>query len=632
VSISMAPSRVEPPEGVEQLRGLLSRVREFQEALTDERVIQEDADDERRRLASAQRRLRDSVIRPLEDALASLQTSRRDGSSETGLGSSPARSAAEELPAEREAREHRLHARSWDLAMEATHLRVQIKQPIEVQEAAAALQHLACELAPAEPAAIAARIGQLAEIQASLQHGIQVQVNGPLLVTNATRMTNWLGVPIRALPQMALCRCGASQMKPFCDGTHAKVAFTDEKDPERVRDRRDTYPGQQVTLFDNRGLCAHSGFCTDRLASVFHLGHEPFVTPSGDRMDEIIRAVKACPSGALSFSLGTRETREQVDQDREAMIEVSKDGPYRIIGAIPLTDGNGQPMPRNQGASLEHYSLCRCGHSQNKPFCSGRHWHVSFRDPLPLPDHEPTLFEWAGGLPALTRMTRIFYGKYVPEDPLLSPLFADMSPDHPERVAAWLGQVFGGPTFYTDRYGGYRRMLTQHLGKALTEAQRARWVHLICRSADDAGMPADAEFRAAFVAYIEWGSRLALENSQPGAHPPPEMPVPRWWWVCDATPGARVSALAAPPEQETPVTLPAAGTPVSFAQHIKPLFRRMDRESMKFAFDLWSYEDVRAHARAILDRLQQGTMPCDGAWSADKIAVFERWVDTGAPV
>ncbi|MGH2480871.1 MAG: antibiotic biosynthesis monooxygenase, partial [Ktedonobacteraceae bacterium] len=60
-------------------------------------------------------------------------------------------------------------------------------------------------------------------------------------------------------------------------------------------------------------------------------------------------------------------------------------------------------------------------------------------------NHEPTLFEWAGGLPALTRMTHLFYDKYVPADPLLQPLFAHMSPDHPERVAAWLGEVFGGP-------------------------------------------------------------------------------------------------------------------------------------------------------------------------------------------
>src|SRR6478752_5688146 len=63
-------------------------------------------------------------------------------------------------------------------------------------------------------------------------------------------------------------------------------------------------------------------------------------------------------------------------------------------------------------------------------------------------DREPTLYEWAGGFTALTRMTRIFYEKYVPEDALLAPLFANMRPDHPERVASWLGEVFGGPDVY----------------------------------------------------------------------------------------------------------------------------------------------------------------------------------------
>ena len=247
---------------------------------------------------------------------------------------------------------------------------------------------------------------------------------------------------------------------------------------------------------------------------------------------------------------------------------------------------------------------------------------------MTISDHEPTLFEWAGGFPALTRMTRIFYGKYVREDPLLSPLFADMAPDHPERVAAWLGETFGGPKRYSEEYGGYERMVSRHLGKAFREEQRARWVQLLCKAADDAGLPADPEFRAAFVAYLEWGSRIALENSQPGAHPPLHMPVPRWWWVCDATPGSRVSALApAAPERST--ELPGPDEPVGFEQHVKPLFRKVDRDSMRFAFDLWSHDDVAEHAEAILERLQAGTMPCDGAWPGEKVAVFERWIEAG---
>jgi CDGSH-type Zn-finger protein/truncated hemoglobin YjbI len=430
---------------------------------------------------------------------------------------------------------------------------------------------------------------------------------------------------------MALCRCGGSATKPFCDGTHASLEFTGSKDPKRVPDRRDTYVGEQITILDNRGICAHSGFCTDRLATVFRVDEDPYVAPSGGRMDEIIRAVRACPSGALSYAIDGREAREQVDQDRQPAIEVSKDGPYRITGRLQLIDAQSDDERRNQGASREHYSLCRCGHSQNKPFCSGMHWYVNFHDPVFAPDHEATLFEWAGGLPALTRMTRIFYEKYVPQEPLLAPLFANMAPDHPERVAAWLGEVFGGPKNYSERYGGYVRMLSQHMGKGITEAQRARWAALICQSAQDAGLPADAEFRAALVAYVEWGSRLAVENSTPGAHPPPQMPMPRWWWVCHATPWGRVSALAPQSTQEESIVLPGAHDPVHFEPHIKSLFRTQDRQSMKFAFDLWSYEDVKMHANDILARVRAGSMPCDGAWPPTYVELFQRWVDSGMP-
>ena len=151
---------------------------------------------------------------------------------------------------------------------------------------------------------------------------------------------------------------------------------------------------------------------------------------------------------------------------------------------------------------------------------------------------QPSVFEWAGGSAAFIRMTRLFYEKYVPAEPLLAPLFVDMAPDHPERVAAWLAETFGGPATYSERYGGYDWMVSQHLGKALTEAQRARWVQLMCRCADETGLPADPEFRAAFVSYLEWGSRIALENSTPGARPPSQMPVPHWTWVSGATPRA----------------------------------------------------------------------------------------------
>src|SRR5205807_9527160 len=123
---------------------------------------------------------------------------------------------------------------------------------------------------------------------------------------------------------------------------------------------------------------------------------------------------------------------------------------------------------------------------------------------------------------------------------------------------------------------------------------------------------------------------LAVENSQTDAKPPANMPMPHWWWVCEATPGARVSALA-PPEPEEPVVLAAEGEPVSFGKHVRTLFRKRDRNSMKFAFDLRSYTDVRTHAEQILARVRNGTMPCDGAWPPEQVDCFARWIEGGMP-
>jgi CDGSH-type Zn-finger protein/truncated hemoglobin YjbI len=574
-----------------------------------------------------------AVVRPLGEALTRLPVGGTQppevcagptfadlipGGDITGAGIPGARPVA---PARRD-------ERLWRMALDATRLALRPGLPTEVLEAAAALQDLASRSTPAEGGPDrAARLAELRTIQAHVPADIRTAAGGPYLVTNVDDLRTALGEPIPTLPLIALCRCGQSRNKPFCDGSHARVDFTDHRDPRRVTDRRDTYHGLQATILDNRGLCAHSGYCTDQLPTVFRLEEEPFVAPSGGRLDDIVRAARACPSGALSYAIGGQEARNQVDQERPPSIEVTQDGPYRVTGGIPLTDARGDDQPRLAGASREHYSLCRCGHSQNKPFCSGMHWNVDFHDPPPLA--EPTLFQWAGGLPALLRMTRLFYTKYVPEDPLLAPMFASMSPDHPDRVAAWLGEVFEGPNYYSEQYGGYPRMISEHIGKQITEAHRARWVSLMHRAADDARLPADPEFRAAFVAYLEWGSRIAMENSAGAARPPQKMPIPKWWWVCEATPYARASAFAHLEETDPPATLPAEGEAVTFAAHIRPLFRTRDRQSMRFAFDLWDYEQARDHAAGILARLQQGTMPCDGAWPAEQVHVFQRWVDSG---
>ncbi|MCO5998602.1 group II truncated hemoglobin [Actinoallomurus rhizosphaericola] len=141
----------------------------------------------------------------------------------------------------------------------------------------------------------------------------------------------------------------------------------------------------------------------------------------------------------------------------------------------------------------------------------------------------PTMDEWAGGTEALERLTEAFY-REVLKDEVVGPLFAHMDPDHPKYVAMWLSEVFGGPARYTNERGGYHHMLSKHLGKGITERQRRRWVDLLLDAADEVGLPNDPEFRAAFVGYIEWGTRIALANSQPDAHPIQQAPVPHWGW------------------------------------------------------------------------------------------------------
>jgi hemoglobin len=141
----------------------------------------------------------------------------------------------------------------------------------------------------------------------------------------------------------------------------------------------------------------------------------------------------------------------------------------------------------------------------------------------------PTLFEWLGGMPALDRLMSRFYER-VKDDLILAPIFASMSGDHPHHVALFLAEVLGGPTGYSEQFGGHPRMIQRHLNRHLTQAQRRQWVSLLLDTADQIGMPDDPEFRSALVGYLEWGSRLAVINSQPGASVDQKAPMPKWGW------------------------------------------------------------------------------------------------------
>ncbi len=199
--------------------------------------------------------------------------------------------------------------------------------------------------------------------------------NGPFMVEGAASITRYSdGTDVELGERAFLCRCGGSSNKPFCDGTHVRNGFTGAKDPDRTPDARDDYTAGNLTIHDNRGICAHAGRCTDNLASVFRLGTEPFIDPEGATAEEIIAVIGMCPSGALSYSLDGVEHRDRGGPTSLAFVP---GGPYVVSGGADVDAELGT------GATTDHMTLCRCGASQNKPFCSGRHWYVTFDEDAP---------------------------------------------------------------------------------------------------------------------------------------------------------------------------------------------------------------------------------------------------------
>lgn len=207
---------------------------------------------------------------------------------------------------------------------------------------------------------------------------IKVIKNGPLIAYNIENFYDECGEKIETKSVMSLCRCGHSKTKPFCDGTHGKESFDDAKIEPRCPDRIDIYEGKEITVYDNRAVCSHPGYCTDMLPEVFHSGQINWIFPDKGKVEDIIKVCEVCPSGALSYKLTGEKNIINRPPDDEKKITIGRgynryDGPFEVSGGIELDDPEG-----NKPDSVEHYALCRCGHSKNKPFCDGRH--RKFRD------------------------------------------------------------------------------------------------------------------------------------------------------------------------------------------------------------------------------------------------------------
>jgi CDGSH-type Zn-finger protein len=201
--------------------------------------------------------------------------------------------------------------------------------------------------------------------------------NGPLVLDDhgvAGCLSRADGTAHEVHGTAVLCRCGGSSRKPFCDGTHASIGFTSECMSDRRQDHRDDYEADGITVHDNRQACAHAEHCIQGAPEVFHRMHRPWITPEAAAPDTIAAVVERCPSGALSYS---RDGVEHRDLDRTPQVLVRPGGPYEVSGGVELEVGEGEWA---RHVSREHYTLCRCGGSSNKPFCDGTHWKNGFAD------------------------------------------------------------------------------------------------------------------------------------------------------------------------------------------------------------------------------------------------------------
>jgi CDGSH-type Zn-finger protein/ferredoxin len=194
--------------------------------------------------------------------------------------------------------------------------------------------------------------------------------NGPLHAQRIMALKNDRGRSIDKDKSIFLCRCGASKHKPYCDGAHSATGFSDKR-PRAKTSSVSEFVGKKVTVVDDVSLCAHAGECVDGAPETF------FTEKAGRRVShpdasptaQVIATIRRCPSGALLYKLHGKLVH---DYFTGTEVRVEKDGPLHVHRAKL----NGEARP----ATEDHYTLCRCGASLNKPFCDGMHTEIKFRD------------------------------------------------------------------------------------------------------------------------------------------------------------------------------------------------------------------------------------------------------------
>jgi CDGSH-type Zn-finger protein len=166
----------------------------------------------------------------------------------------------------------------------------------------------------------------------------------------------------------ALCRCGGSANKPYCDGTHATNEFdgTEAAPTDTYPERRTSYPGTGIEVFDDRGICVHAGFCGNQVSNVWKMASK---TDDTVVRSQVMAMIERCPSGALTYQVDGAP----LEPDLPIEISVVPDGPLWLSGGIPVERADGQPLE-----TRNRVTLCRCGESATKPLCDGSHKDAGF--------------------------------------------------------------------------------------------------------------------------------------------------------------------------------------------------------------------------------------------------------------
>jgi len=220
---------------------------------------------------------------------------------------------------------------------------------------------------------------------------VVVSKNGPYLVTGGIPLTRQTIVSdaagdsekwhesetFPAKPSYALCRCGHSASKPFCDGTHKKIGFDGTETASREPYLKEAHglEGPAHTLADVESLCAGARFC-DAHGKVWNQVER---TQDAEVRANFVRQVGNCPSGRLVA--WERESRAPIEPELPKSIGVTEDPTQKVSG--PLWLRGGIPLMGADGFAYEvrnRVTLCRCGASENKPFCDGSHFRIGFRD------------------------------------------------------------------------------------------------------------------------------------------------------------------------------------------------------------------------------------------------------------